>query len=281
MEILESKKPWTKQKMRNTEYKNLYEFCKDFPVNVTTYARKDLDYRGNEIVEYKPDLTIKRISKQIEDPESDSKLSEFFVIFSPFFCSGDYCGETIHHANRNCIVDQFKDLIEQELIQVIYQDYSTKDLVFNLSIEDQDLMEILSGLMDYPLISDDELSEIESEIESEYMDTLVQDLKHNIDQKTWKTGNFLTLPEDPDHESKLYDFIRENMEYYNLNVIFEMGELAYLPDQDKFMSIDSLDLVDLFCRDILDINTKTVPASIIPVLYTILNGSPFFNSLNR
>lgn len=252
--------------MRNTEYSNLYEYMKDFPFNTSFYA-KDLDYRGNEIIEYSPDLTIDKIEKILKDPERS--ISDFFVSIPDFFMNGDYCNGTLQHANRNELIKEFISLVDQDLIIFKHLDFSTKDLIFNLTIEDQDLMEILSSLMDYPVMNDEEISRIESDLEYEYMITLIEDLERNIEQKI-NNNNFFQLIQF-NKTYNLNQYINFQMDCLNLYIIFETGENAYLPNQEKFMeNNNNMNLVELFQREVIEINPDIIPSQFRSILNFIL-----------
>lgn len=84
-----------------------------------------------------------------------------------YFTSGDYTGCAVETANRNVILSDAK-LCKRLGIELLTESYSTETLLFPIaSLNDNELIEIIERLERYPLLDDDELSEVERNLEIE------------------------------------------------------------------------------------------------------------------
>ena len=133
--------------------------------------------------------------------------SAFFEF--PFTAWGDYCGSTVEHANYNEMMESFKD---NPALYDIRGGYNSHSIVCHVDIlQDEDILDILEGLQDYPLINDESHSNLEFDLQRESWDAWIKsDLKHKLDELE------IEYPNDDDKlEQMFWQWVRYNdIEFY-------------------------------------------------------------------
>ena len=124
----------------------------------------------------------------------------------PYTMYSDYSGGTVERANCQAFLEQFGELPG---VYPVYGGYGTTGVVIRRALlRNEDVLYVLEGLDDYPLINEDVLSELEFELEAEAWDTWVEfDLQRALD----KAG----IPYNPDTlRDTFYNVICEHDIYW-------------------------------------------------------------------
>ena len=128
---------------------------------------------------YRSNISAKEFNLSVlSDPDA--------FITSDLFRYTDYGGaHTVAKANIRYIEENYEDLIDEELIQIYDTAHNGENLEFKFrALENDELYEELLGLDGYAVLSDDTLSEVESEIEQECWDSYGRDeFRQAIDEK--------------------------------------------------------------------------------------------------
>lgn len=124
---------------------------------------KELVDKGYEVYsdDYRNHYNKNNLQKALLNPEA--------FITSQLFRYTDYGGGyTIAKANIKYIEENFKKLIEDGVISSYSTRHNGENMEFKFrALENDELYEILLSLYDYPVIDDQTLSEVESELEQE------------------------------------------------------------------------------------------------------------------
>ena len=148
----------------------------------------------------------------------------------------DYSGSTCERANHKAIAD---DCAKVEWLHEVYGGHGTAGLAIDVRAwladihEDNDdpcnLLATLDGLTDYPVVSDDLLSEIEHEIETEYLPDLYRDLARKVcyTRHPHIQQYLEDMPED-----RAFACYRQAMDETNTYPEFETGGTCYI-DADR------------------------------------------------
>ena len=177
----------------------------------------------------------------------------------PYTAHGDYVGCTVERANTEAILERYKgkttrfnledwkngymfvwdgkhtneetiELMHNVLIVELWSDYGYT-VLYGLSGE-PDIEEIIEQLKDYPLYDDDYLSELEREMDDEYIteeivDTVMRRYLIEIDAYC-KKYDCTEADVRCDVADTAYDYIRDE----NLEFIYEQAFQAYLRETD-------------------------------------------------
>ncbi len=174
-----------------------------------------------------PDITEPRESNQLyysNLKEDRYKGSPLFT--HNYFGYSDYSGSTVEIANNRVWCEEHKRY-KNRLFFCITGGYSSNTILFDARYLSTEMIEQLQALSDYPLMNDETLSEVESELESEYvaMD-IIPHIRYTLDDHD------IT---DVD-EWQIYHDIRESE---NIEPIFETGGNCYI-DQDMYFTTERI-----------------------------------------
>lgn len=128
----------------------------------------------------------------------------------PYSTYSDYSGCTVERSNCRVFEDMFKEFLGTDM-WTIYGGYGTSGILITVKLyeNNEDVREVISGLFDYPLINEDDLSELEMEIEDEDWDNWIKfDLTRELEKQSIPY-NEDTLQEDFNR------VIRDNDIYYS------------------------------------------------------------------
>lgn len=94
----------------------------------------------------------------------------------PWCTYSDYSGCTVERSNNRCIIDDFKQHLGKGMYQV-YGGYGTSAILVSVEFFEgnEELQDIIEELFDYPLVSEDDHSQLENEIEDEDWDSYRKD----------------------------------------------------------------------------------------------------------
>lgn len=112
---------------------------------------------------------------------------EWFDLFIPnYFGFSDYSGSTVERANTEEFLKEFGK------VPGVFETcggYGTRGILVRLDAITEDMLEIFSGLSDYPVVNDESLSELECELESEDFESwiwrdIIRELKKRLDRES-------------------------------------------------------------------------------------------------
>lgn len=87
------------------------------------------------------------------------------------FVSGDYIGSHVQASNRRVLLEN-TELCKRLGIEELNESYSTDSLIFPIeALNDPELQEIFEALDNYPCLDDEDVSLLESEMETEDFDS--------------------------------------------------------------------------------------------------------------
>lgn len=136
----------------------------------------------------------------------------------PYCTYSDYSGGTVERSNCRVFLDMFKNT---EGVYRLFGGYGTEGVLINKSLleSNNDIKEVINALENYPVISEDDLSALELELEEEAVNSwIIYDLTRELDARGIKHGNGRTLT------NKLYRV----MDRANIYFIHEDAVSAYL-----------------------------------------------------
>lgn len=156
------------------------------------------------------------------------KEGEFYEIE---YCGGsDGSGDSVTVANFRAIKKEFESWMEKGIWEY-YGGYGTYGLVYNPSMLPPEVLErleeIIKKLDDYPVLDEDEWSQVEIEAQDEAWDNWVEwEFRRRIAQLF--RDNNLYFDYDGDDGGALYDFFRYMTEKFNCEWINETGNSMYI-----------------------------------------------------
>jgi hypothetical protein len=158
----------------------------------------------------------------------DEKRPDDFVEI-PYTTGSDYSGEAVTVSNYRCIWDDFKDKIPG--LYQIYGGHGTYGLVVRRSVLKSDnedcveLQDVIKELHNYPCYSEDDLSIVELEAESEAWESWAKnDYRRALEKLE-------TIPDDSEEtisEDVLFETLRLVMDRINEYWQNETGNSAYV-----------------------------------------------------
>ena len=154
----------------------------------------------------------------------ESKNGDFIEV--PYCTFSDYSGTTVERSNCETFYDMFKQLEGTDL-WMIHGGYSTTGVLIrkSLYLNNPEVMDVIDDLFEYPVISEDAMSQLEIELEQVSWDSWLEyDLKREIDEQK------IEYNED-DLQSDMYYV----MEYCNEYFIHEDACCPYL-DTEKIVT---------------------------------------------
>lgn len=128
----------------------------------------------------------------------------------PYSTYSDYSGGTVERSNCRTFLDMFKEFGQKDLWE-IYGGYSTTGVLIRLSLyqDNEEVKDVIDGLFNYPLINEDDLSELEIEIENEVWDSWIKsDLVNELEKR-----NIPYIEDDLYHD--MLHVMNEINEYFN------------------------------------------------------------------
>ena len=154
---------------------------------------------------------------------------EVIFITSNYWTGSDYSGALVEKCNAETFLEMFKDV---EGVYSVHGGYSTLSAAIQLSyllqddIDDltqkENILEVLRGLSSYPLIDDEKLSDMESDLEYEYVTT---DFKWDF-YGEFKEQFGIDIIDDS--KEKAWDLYRELSERANQYPVFETNGYPYI-----------------------------------------------------
>lgn len=139
----------------------------------------------------------------------------------PFCTWSDYSGCTVERSNQRSFMNLFGNIPG---VYPVYGGYGTAGVLieYELYESNQDIQDVINGLFDYPLINEEDHSELEFELEDEAWDWI----KYDLPKALLEAGK-ITEDESDDEDAlkdKFYQTIRDN----NIYFIFEDAVSAYI-----------------------------------------------------
>ena len=159
--------------------------------------------------------------------------------YIPYFLSGsDYSGSLVEASNFRVFLDSHKDQLGVSMWE-LYGGHGTYAIAVDYTKITDEMVEQLNSLSDYPLLNEDDLSELEHERESEaWGNYLASDFKSALGKKFNSEEDERILDEMEDE--KLYDLFRDTMEKTNTYYEHETGGSVYV-DMDRVAAgVDSI-----------------------------------------
>jgi hypothetical protein len=144
----------------------------------------------HDLIKYKFDPYLVKDSQKLDDyhsvPLSYLKPVDYpayagVVVYEMPYCMySDYSGSTVERSNTEYMLRNFTR--EQGIIEV-YSGYGTRGVMLTSSaLELEEIKDIIEGLDNYPVISDDDMQQLENEIEFESWDSWIKyDLTRALD----------------------------------------------------------------------------------------------------
>lgn len=196
---------------------------------------------------------------------AEKKYQDHVVIYEiSHTLNGSYVGTTIEKANEKFLYTYF-----QELTTTIYFDYATAVTCYNPHLRPEnddlltDLLSQLETLSNYPVLDENILSEIEVELETEYIhENIIPDLKSHI-------KNNYGIPEEIISDPFLFTIVKNEMEVKNEYTLFETGG-------NPFIDTDKLDLIEAIDKEITRLTaTNNLKETIV---LSLVNGLQYSTS---
>jgi len=167
---------------------------------------------------------LARLSYGDFDPITDEiKETDFYL---PTLMSGsDYSGESVTVSNHRVFLDEFKAL-NQTGIWDVYGGHGTYAVAIRVSAITESMLEVFEQLENYPLISEEDHSEVEMEAEQEAWDSWTRhDFKRLLIEKFPHLEEKIdAMPDD----GGLWRVLAEGMERANEYWIHETGNNAFV-----------------------------------------------------
>ena len=162
----------------------------------------------------------------------------------------DYSGSTVQKSNHRSFLKMFKKV---EGVYDLYGGYSTFAVAIRLDVyeSNEEIKEVLDGIEDYPVVDQDDLTELECEQQQEAMPELIRDVRNDIDLEEY-IPEIETLIED---DEKLESLIWKGIEELNLDWD-QQTTGAYLNPDEVLPYVQDKILLE-HCKDLpLFINRK-------------------------
>lgn len=110
-----------------------------------------------------------------------------FVTF-PYLAYGDYLGGTVERSNVEYFEEEFDELFSAGIFSIRNEGFNSRSVVLwpdvevpeDLALSMGEATEAILALEDYPLMSEDHHSELETTLETEAMPDILEDLKESI-----------------------------------------------------------------------------------------------------
>jgi hypothetical protein len=154
---------------------------------------------------------------------------EVIFITSNYWTGSDYSGALVEKCNAETFLEDYGDA---EGVYRVYGGYSTLSVAIQLSylLQDDidglthkdDMLDVLRGLSSYPLIDDEKLSNMESDLEYEYV---TSDFKWDFYGEFKSQYNIDIID---DSKEKAWDLYRELSERANEYPTFETNSYPYI-----------------------------------------------------
>jgi len=188
-------------------------------------------YQSYSHGEYFYDPEVEGVSEVCYGDIKHNEDGEYIEV--PFCTYSDYSGGTVERSNCQTFLDMFKEFNEISMWK-IYGGYCTTGVLIRRSLYEnsEEVRDVIDGLFDYPLISDDDLSQLEIDLEQVSWETWLEyDLKRELDKQ-----------EIEYNEDELQSDMYYVMEYCNEYFIHEDACCPYL-DVEKIVSnwVDAMD----------------------------------------
>jgi len=215
------------------------------------FSKYHYSYR-DKISEYETEPRLASDSIYYSDLTDDSKgTSPFFT--NGYFGNSDYAGGTVEKSNCK----EWKELYgkyENIVWWFVYGDYSSQTILFDARHINADMIETLNALSDYPVISDESISELEMELENEYvpmdiLPTIIEQVEDIFKVEEIDLNN-------TDFNDLLWTAYREIMETSNTYPIFETGGNCYI-DTDIFTTVESRKIIHATFKPTINQVSKT------------------------
>lgn len=197
---------------------------------------------------------IKEALERFKDENLYTKIDSGYPDYAPMYevnltVYSDYSGGTVEMAN-------YKYLTEHEdygqFIESTSYGYGGNGVGFRVAdleaLESPDdmlsfmeMLDEIDSLSDYPVFNEDELTEIEWNIEQEYIEQdIIPDIRRYIEGILDDNEQQPALDADDLSEDGLYELVRQAMEQANEYCIFETGGMPYIDLERLYPEIDRL-----------------------------------------
>lgn len=146
------------------------------------------------------------------------------LILPPLFASGDYMGSTVELSNYREMKSMFP---ETTGVYFVRGDYGYSAVAISLTCSDPDVWDLLDSLAHYPVISDDALTNLETElIQEAWNDWGSHDWKLAIERERGKLPEFLTNTDLADLFSTTCENTGKSWTFDTISPYIDMEDLA-------------------------------------------------------
>lgn len=157
----------------------------------------------------------------------------------PLMSGSDYGGDTVHRSNYL----EMKSYVKRsKYIKEVYGGHGSYGIAFNVSkLKGKfalELVDIFKQLKNYPLVDDEAMSDLETELENEYWES---DLKEEFCKEIEKSLQSIGFTVEVDRDSeRLWEAYRILMDKTNTYPVFETGCSVYI-DVEELCAVENLD----------------------------------------
>lgn len=170
------------------------------------------------------------IWEHYDTPEEDVAYSALerhpdgMYVLMPYATGSDYSGSTVERANYLQLIDEHPDVCIP-----VHGGYGTYVVLVALDEWTPELDDVLRDLEQYPVLSDDQLSHLETELEDEAWEGWIDyEFRSALIDADYPDADVLS-------DDKLYDLFCEGMEASNAEYIHEQGCSVYV-DVERIVS---------------------------------------------
>lgn len=199
---------------------NLKELCDKLKGLGRVHSYYRMKYLGNSKWEdqHAPEQGTKSVPLgDLREATKDSNI-EWEDFFVPFHVSyGDYAGSAVDRANHDAFTEKYG---EQDGVLELYGDFYYHSVAVRLDSITDEMVEDFTSLIDYPVMDDEKLSNLEMQLEEEdWKSWIAGDLRRALVKKFPDREDDLdALHEKADESnSKFYDLYRALCERTNTN----------------------------------------------------------------
>lgn len=187
---------------------------KDLNYNRRSYNTYSKGVNGWEYFHTPEDAGVTEVSYgDIKDDKNGNYIE------LPYCTYSDNSGGTVERSNNRCIVEDFKQHLGNGMYQV-YGGYGTSAILVSVDFfnSNEELQDAIEGLLQYPIYSEDDHSNLEMEIEDE-------------DWDSYRRDELISMLEDAGieyDEDTLYDDFRNVQDRISECTIFENAVSSYV-----------------------------------------------------
>jgi hypothetical protein len=174
---------------------------------------------------------------------ADIDSSWFFL--SSYMSGSDYSGNDLEVSNHRVFLEMFGSV---DGVHDVYGGYGTFAVAIRLSTlaDNEEIRECLSALENYPVIDEDDMSEVEQEAQNEaWKSWLASDFAKALRQKFDNKKNGLNLEDIESESNEMRSLFYEAAEHANEYFINETGNSAWIDIEKIIKEVTEEDLASL------------------------------------